>query len=211
MCEIFNPAWGVHPAPLETCGAVADHDRYDNRDDRSGAYDYASVVQVEPLRVEVVLPMVAWGKLKARSPANVSAEGFADALPATVSVVDTVFDSASGTFGVRLELPNAGGKVPAGIRCKVDFPSLRGIAAEAEAAERNGDLDSAAEHWERALPLLPSDSAQHKAIVERTRGAGEPGLGHRGRGRFSARSDGQRAARLLAVGPDDHPPIASGG
>ena len=46
--------------------------------------------------------------------------------------------------------------------------SLRGIAAEAEAAERNGDLDGAAEHWERALPLLPSDSAQHKAIVERT-------------------------------------------
>jgi RND family efflux transporter MFP subunit len=86
------------------------------------------LVQVEPLRVEVVLPMAAWGKLKARSPATVSAEGIAGALPATVSVVDTVFDSASGTFGARLELPNAGGKVPAGIRCKVEFPSLRDIA-----------------------------------------------------------------------------------
>ena len=28
-------------------------DRYDNRDDRSGAYDYASVVHVEPLRRQV--------------------------------------------------------------------------------------------------------------------------------------------------------------
>lgn len=86
------------------------------------------LVQVEPLRVEVVLPMAAWGKLKAPSSATVSAEGLAGTFPATVSVVDTVFDSASGTFGARLELPNAGGKVPAGIRCKVDFPALRDIA-----------------------------------------------------------------------------------
>ena len=86
------------------------------------------LVQVEPLRVEVVLRMSAWGRLKAGSPATVSAEGLPGVFPATVSVVDSVFDSASGTFGARLELPNAGGKVPAGIRCKVDFPSLRDIA-----------------------------------------------------------------------------------
>ena len=39
-----------------------------------------------------------------------------------------MFDSASGTFGVRLELPNAAAKLPAGIRCKVDFPALRDAA-----------------------------------------------------------------------------------
>jgi hypothetical protein len=38
-----------------------------------------------------------------------------------VKVVDRVIDAASGTFGVRLELPNRNGKVPAGIRCRVRF------------------------------------------------------------------------------------------
>lgn len=82
------------------------------------------LVQVEPLRVEVVLPRSAWGKVKLRSAADVTAEGFPGTLQATVTVVDSVFDSASGTFGVRLELPNAGGKVPAGIRCKISFPAV---------------------------------------------------------------------------------------
>jgi len=36
-----------------SAGALADHDRYDNRDGRSGTYDYASVVHVEPLRRQV--------------------------------------------------------------------------------------------------------------------------------------------------------------
>ena len=40
---------------------------------------------------------------------------------ATVLVVDRVFDAASGTFGVLLELPNPGGTLPAGHRCKLTF------------------------------------------------------------------------------------------
>ena len=89
------------------------------------------LVQVEPLRVEVVLPMAAWGKVKARSTATLSAEGLGGSHTATVSVVDSVFDSASGTFGVRLELPNAGGSLPAGIRCRIDFPALRDLPSRA--------------------------------------------------------------------------------
>jgi multidrug efflux pump subunit AcrA (membrane-fusion protein) len=91
------------------------------------------VVQVEPLRVEVVLPLAAYGKLKPRSTALVTAEGLVGAHAATVSVVDSVFDSASGTFGVRLELPNAEAKLPAGIRCQVDFPTLRGLPSKRSA------------------------------------------------------------------------------
>lgn len=40
---------------------------------------------------------------------------------ATVSVVDRVFDAASGTFGVQLEIANPEGAIPAGTRCVVDF------------------------------------------------------------------------------------------
>lgn len=97
----------------------------------TGRKPILKLVQVEPLRVEVVLPLAAYGKLKAKTTAEVIPEGLEGKYTATVTVIDSVFDSASGTFGVRLELPNAGGKVPAGIRCKVDFPALRGLPSKA--------------------------------------------------------------------------------
>ena len=40
---------------------------------------------------------------------------------ATVKVVDRVFDAASGAFGMRLELPNPGNRLPAGLRCRIEF------------------------------------------------------------------------------------------
>lgn len=89
------------------------------------------LVQIEPLRVEVVLPLAAWGKLSTRSKAEVTPEGLGGRYAATVSVIDSVFDTASGTFGVRLELPNTGAKVPAGIRCRVEFPELQQMVTPA--------------------------------------------------------------------------------
>ncbi len=41
---------------------------------------------------------------------------------AEVTVVDRVVDAASGTFGVRLELPNPDYAIPAGLKCRVEFP-----------------------------------------------------------------------------------------
>ncbi|MEO7940445.1 MAG: hypothetical protein ABIR55_17585 [Burkholderiaceae bacterium] len=38
-----------------------------------------------------------------------------------MQIVDKVVDSASGTFGVRLELPNPSGSITAGVKCKVRF------------------------------------------------------------------------------------------
>jgi membrane fusion protein, multidrug efflux system len=40
---------------------------------------------------------------------------------AKVMVVDRVMDAASGTFGVRMELPNPHLKLPAGLKCSVSF------------------------------------------------------------------------------------------
>ena len=97
----------------------------------TGRKPILKLVQVEPLRVEVVLPLAAYGKLKAQTTATVVPEGVGGSYTATVKVIDSVFDTASGTFGVRLELPNAGGKVPAGIRCRVDFPGLRDLPSKA--------------------------------------------------------------------------------
>jgi membrane fusion protein, multidrug efflux system len=36
-------------------------------------------------------------------------------------VVDKLIDAASGTFGVRLQLPNPNHKIPAGIKCSVEL------------------------------------------------------------------------------------------
>jgi multidrug efflux pump subunit AcrA (membrane-fusion protein) len=93
------------------------------------------LAQVEPLRVETVLPVEAFGKLKKSSKAEVIPEGLGGQYAATVEVIDSVFDSASGTFGVRLQLPNPKGKLPAGIRCRVDFPALRDLNAKGPAAK----------------------------------------------------------------------------
>lgn len=79
------------------------------------------LAQVEPLRVEAVLPLAAFGKVRAGTVGVVIPETLGGRYPARVVVADSVFDSASGTFGVRLELDNPQGTLPAGIRCKVEF------------------------------------------------------------------------------------------
>jgi hypothetical protein len=38
-----------------------------------------------------------------------------------VDVVDRTIDAASGTFGVRLLLPNPGNRIPAGVKCRARF------------------------------------------------------------------------------------------
>ena len=80
------------------------------------------IAQIDPLRVEVIVPAQMFGRI---SP-GMTAVIFPD-LPwfseqaATVTIVDNVIDSASNTFGVRLELPNAEQRIPSGLKCLVRF------------------------------------------------------------------------------------------
>ncbi len=94
----------------------------------TGRKGILKLAEVEPLRVEVVLPIEAHGKLKIGASADVIPEGVGGRHAAKVTVVDTVLDSASATFGVRLQMPNPKNSLPAGIRCKVEFPELKSIA-----------------------------------------------------------------------------------
>lgn len=80
------------------------------------------LAEVDPLYVEVVLPSKLFGSIHRGQRAVVVPEApVQGTYPSTVKVVDRVIDAASGTFGVRLELANRNGKVPAGMRCKVRF------------------------------------------------------------------------------------------
>ena len=51
---------------------------------------------------------------------------------ATVAIVDRVIDPASGTFGVRLELPNPDYRLPGGLKCMVRFLDDAEIASPVE-------------------------------------------------------------------------------
>ena len=82
------------------------------------------LAQIDPLRVEVFVPVSLLGKIQVGSVYNVRPEApVGGSYPARVTVVDRVVDASSGTFGVRLELPNHDFKLPAGLKCKIDFPS----------------------------------------------------------------------------------------
>jgi RND family efflux transporter MFP subunit len=80
------------------------------------------LAEIDPLYVEVVLPVSQFGKIKNNQRAQVIPEQpVGGVYDATVKVVDRVIDGASGTFGVRLQLPNPGYRIPAGIKCRVKF------------------------------------------------------------------------------------------
>lgn len=112
--RLRSPFAGVVTERLQGVGEVAQTG--------DGARPILRMAQTHPLRVEVVLPVALYGKLKPGSKAIVDAEApLTGRYPATVAIVDRVVDSASGTFGVRLELPNPKGDIPAGIKCRARF------------------------------------------------------------------------------------------
>ena len=81
------------------------------------------IARIDPLFVEVVAPVEVFGTIEKGMLAEVIPEfRKTGCYRARVIIVDRVIDAASGTFGVRLELPNADYLIPAGLKCKVVFP-----------------------------------------------------------------------------------------
>jgi RND family efflux transporter MFP subunit len=81
------------------------------------------LAQIHPLHVEVFAPVELIGAIKVGMNAEVTPENPVGqkVYKAKVTIVDRVIDAASGTFGVRLELPNPKYRLPAGLKCKVSF------------------------------------------------------------------------------------------
>lgn len=80
------------------------------------------IAQINPLRVKVILPMAVYARMKVGQKAEVTPEKPLPGRYATsVSIVDKVIDAASGTFQVRMDLPNPNAVLPAGVKCKVAF------------------------------------------------------------------------------------------
>lgn len=84
------------------------------------------LAQVNPLNVEVIAPLYLLRTIKKGMSVQVYPEKpVRGSYRAKVVIVDSVVDSSSGTFGVRLELPNDNRRIPAGLTCDVKFPVKR--------------------------------------------------------------------------------------
>jgi RND family efflux transporter MFP subunit len=82
------------------------------------------LAQLDPLNVEVIVPVALFGTVKPGMHAQVMPEApVGGTYLADVKIIDRVIDAASGTFGVRLELPNPEYQLAAGLRCQVRFLS----------------------------------------------------------------------------------------
>ncbi len=89
---------------------------------RVGSVHVVRIAQIHPLKIDVIAPLALFRQIKEGQKALVSPVAPIGGIhEATVTVVDPLVDAASGTFRIRLELPNETMEVPAGIRCRVQF------------------------------------------------------------------------------------------
>jgi len=101
-------------------GVVAE--RYLNPGESVEDRPVVKVVQIDPLKVEVVMPVSEFGRIKAGQQAVVRPEAsIGGRHESTVTIVDPIIDAASGTFRVTLMLPNPEHKLTSGLRCQVSF------------------------------------------------------------------------------------------
>jgi RND family efflux transporter MFP subunit len=80
------------------------------------------VAQIDPLRVQIVLPGALFGSFRVGEHARIELElPGAEPRDARVVLVDRLIDAASGTFGIQLELPNPDESIPGGVHCQARF------------------------------------------------------------------------------------------
>jgi RND family efflux transporter MFP subunit len=111
--SVHSPVNGVVVALLLKPGELASSNQKD---------PILKVSEIDPLHVELVLPVKEYGKIKRGQSARIFPEQpIGGSYQAKVDVVDLTVDAASGTFGVRLLLPNPGNRIPAGVKCRAKF------------------------------------------------------------------------------------------
>lgn len=125
-----------------------------------------TIAQLDPLRIEVVLPARLFGSIQAGDTAEIEPElESGESLIASVEIVDHLLDSHSGTFGVLLVLEKSGFAIPAGQKCRVDLetesvPDMSaGIREEGGLAEDSVSLESSGANLDRAEAAgqIPTD------------------------------------------------------
>ena len=121
--ELAKAQLGLRTIRSPSNGVVAD--RYLSVGERVEEKPMFRVAVVDPLRVEVVLPVSMYAQVKKGMQMTIVPE-FPGAKPrqAQVVLVDSLIEGASNTFRVRLELPNPDQSLPAGLRCRAEVSDV---------------------------------------------------------------------------------------
>lgn len=81
-----------------------------------------TLVSINPLNVEIIAPVSQLGTISKGMVATVEPESpSAGSYTGKVDIVDQFIDAASGTFTVRVKLPNPKNRIAAGLKCQVRF------------------------------------------------------------------------------------------
>ena len=144
------------------------------------------LAQVDPLRVELVVPISMFGKISVGMEAMVTPElEPGRQYSATVTRIDPMVDAATATFGVRLTLPNPQRRLPPGLKCALT------LVPDAVPEEVLSDADP-------VPPRLSFDAAAFAESAASQMGR-EPHV--------SARPPGDTAGRTAAATPDAGSPV----
>lgn len=106
-------------------GVVVDQARYPGELAEGGDNKpyILKLAQTHPLRVKLILPVALYHRVKSGQKVDVVPEKPAEGhYSATVNSVDKLIDAASGTFQVRMDLPNPNGVFPGGLKCRASLP-----------------------------------------------------------------------------------------
>ncbi len=96
------------------------------------------LAKIDPLRVEVIVPVSAFGMIRVGQRAIVQPEApMTGNYQAEVAIVDRVADAASGTFRVALDLPNPDYSLPSGLKCMVQFLDEDAVPVAADESNSN--------------------------------------------------------------------------
>ncbi|HMO06157.1 MAG TPA: efflux RND transporter periplasmic adaptor subunit [Paracoccaceae bacterium] len=91
---------------------------------RDGQAHILTLARLDMLRVEAFAPLSLYPQIALGQAVTVNPEAPVGGSHAgTITVIDRVFDAASGTFGLRAALPNPDLALPAGLRCDMLFES----------------------------------------------------------------------------------------
>lgn len=93
------------------------------------------IAQMHPLRVEALAPASLFGQVRPGMQARITLESGEEPYEAQVTIVDRMIDAASGTFGIRLRLPNPDYAIPSGLNCNVELIAAADSPPEAPRVE----------------------------------------------------------------------------
>ncbi len=130
------------------------------------------VAQIDPLHVEVIVPVEQLGTISNGMYAEVWSDNVeGESWHATVSRVDQVADVASGTFGVRLTMPNPDQKIPAGLRCRMQLVEkpvapVEETTAEVVEPEPEATLADASDEPAIEKPLVTDKPMEQKTAIQ---------------------------------------------